>query len=318
MNRYEKSILDKRLGLHKLTLKQREDIINIYKKCSEEVVEKLKVAKKGTMNERYLGELKKSLESYRKDLTIDLEKATREYMRKAANLGVTPTKVYFEDMKIPMELRNTFSAMFTNLSESTVRMIASGNMYKDGRSLSSRIWNITGKNGSDIDTIIQMALGEQKSANELAKQLEKYINNGVGTKQKTRIPGINSDISYEAVRLARTSMAHAMTESSIQASLNNPYSRGLKWNLSGEHYSRIAKFGLTRDICDDYAEQNRYDMGQGVFPSKDYPVSHPNCLCYSTEKLEDIDKASDEIIDWINGAENKKLDEWARKNGFNV
>lgn len=315
---YEKEMLKKREKLIELTLEERKEIIDIYNKASEDVLKRLKSVKKGSMKERYLKELDKSLKNYKKKLNIELEKAIREYMRKAANLGISPTKEYFKNMQIPMTLKNSFSSMFTNLSPSVVRVIASGELYKDGKSLSSRIWNITNKNGNDIKAIIQNALIEQKNASDLAKELEKYIKSGVGTKQKTYVKGINRDISYEAVRLARTCMAHAMNEGSVQASMNNPFSKGLKWNLSSEHVPRLSKFGKTRDICDDYAEQNRYDLGTGVFPAKEYPIGHPNCLCYSCEIVEDIEKSSDEIIRWINGESNKKLDNWARRNGFEI
>ena len=317
-NKYIRAILNRRKQYIELTLDQKQEIINIYTAAGQEIKSRLTKAKKGSLNERYLKEMDKSISEYIEQLNIELDKSIRRYMQKAADLGVDEPSSYFEDMKIPMEVKQTFKSMFTNISDSTVKLLVSGGYYKDGKTLSSRIWNISKGSGKEIETIINIAIAEQKSTNELAKDLEKYIIDGVGTRQKTKIPGISSDICYEAVRLARTSIAHSYIESSVQGGMNNPYCLGLKWNRSSEHSARLARFGKTRDICDDYAEDDKYDLGAGVYPPKYYPIGHPNCLCYSTNVLVDIEIAESEIIDWINGSTNKKLDAWARRNGFTI
>lgn len=317
-NKYTKVLIIRRNKLLSLTLEQKQEIINIYIKASKDVLKRLENTKSKSLEERYLKELKKSIDEYENSLQIDLDKSIRKYIQKAADLAVEPSKDYFENMDIPFVTKQSFKSMFTNISDDVLKLLVQGGYYEDGKTLSTRIWNITKNNGKEIDNIIKVAIAEQKSTNKLAKELEKYIKDGVGTPQKTTLKGISKDISYQAVRLARTSIAHSFTEASVNADMNNPFNTGTKWNLSSQHVARLSKFGKTRDICDDYAEQNEYGLGKGVYPSKYYPIPHPNCLCYATSVNVNIDIASNEIIRWIKGEENKKLDEWAKRNGFNI
>lgn len=66
------------------------------------------------------------------------------------------------------------------------------------------------------------------------------------------------------------------------------YVEGIKWNLSAAYGSKMPYC----DICDEYATQNYYGLGQGVFNKSDLPLQHPNCICYMTsvvtKDLEDI------------------------------
>lgn len=318
INRYTKALIKRRNMLLSLTLEQKQEIINIYIKAGKDVVKRLETAKPKSLTERYLKEMKKAIDEYEKKLQIDLDKSIRKYMQKAADLGVDASKAYFEDMDIPLEIKKSFNSMFTNVSDDVVKLLVQGGYYEDGKTLSTRIWNISKSSGKEIDTIIKVAIAEQKSTNDLARELEQHIKTGVGRPQKTILRGISKDISYQAVRLARTSIGHCFVESSVESDMDNPFNIGTKWNLSSQHVPRLAKFGKTRDICDDYSEQNEYNLGPGVYPAKSYPIGHPNCLCYPTSVNVDINIASDEIVKWIKGGKNKKLDNWALRNGFDI
>ena len=62
-------------------------------------------------------------------------------------------------------------------------------------------------------------------------------------------------------------------------------------------------------ICDEYANQNDYGLGQGVFKKSNVPLQHPNCMCYMTSVItKDLEDIASEINDWIHGASNSKLD----------
>lgn len=317
MHQYPKSLIETREAFLKIAIQQQKEIIKIYKSASEDIEKKLISAKKGTLNERYLKELSKSIDKYRKELHKELNKKILEDIKYSANVGTEQGRKFFEDIDVEFKLKQSFIGMFTNISDDVVKLMVSGGFYKDKTTLSSRIWSLTEKNVRDIDKLINIAIAEQSSVNELSEKLVPYLR-GEGTKQKTLLKGINRNIAYEAVRLGRTSMAHAINEATIQSAMNNPFAHGIKWNLSSSHVERMSRFGKTRDICDEYAEQNRYNLGTGVFPPERTPVSHPNCLCHLIEVQVDVDEASKEIIKWINGASNPKLDKWARYNGFDV
>lgn len=317
MHPYPKSIIEARKAFLTLTLEQEKEIIAIYKRASIEIKERLLKSKRGTLEERYLKEMAKAIDAYRKELYINLSNRIRADIELGAEIGARQTKEFLENVAVNAKLKQSFVKMFANINDDVVRLMVSGGFYKDKRTLSSRIWSLTEKNVKDIDRIINIAVAEQKSVNQLATQLVPYLN-GEGTPQKTLLRGINRHLPYEAVRVGRTSMAHAANEASVQAAMNNPFSKGLKWNLSASHATRLGRFGKSRDICDEYAEQNSYDLGRGVYPPASYPVSHPNCLCYSTEVDVPVEEARKEIISWINGADNKKLDNWAKRNGFDI
>lgn len=306
MNLYQQKVLEGRKKFLNLAVRKEKEILSIYEEAAKDISERLSKAKAGSLNQRYLTELQKSVKQYTKELRQELSKAIGEGLKASSEIASNVQLSYFESMDLEEDLLSTFKKMFTQLPIKVVDTMVNGNYYKDGLTLNQRIWNITKRNGKDIDRIINVNIAQGRSAGELAKQLDEYINPNKILNQRTRIPGINKSISYNSARLARTSMTHANTESYIQGSYMNPFCTGLKWNLSSSHYSRqIAKLGP--DICDDYAGK--------IFKPDEYPVAHPNCLCYSTQEVEDTDKARDELIRWVKGENNSKLDKWLYEYG---
>src|SRR3712207_8740436 len=82
---------------------------------------------------------------------------------------------------------------------------------------------------------------------------------------------MSSKVSYQAQRLARTSITHSFAETTIENAKNNPFNIGIKWILSASHYEKqVKRHGP--DICDEYADK--------IFKPKDVPLQHPNCACY--------------------------------------
>ncbi|WP_298042866.1 EndoU domain-containing protein [uncultured Clostridium sp.] len=66
---------------------------------------------------------------------------------------------------------------------------------------------------------------------------------------------------------------------------------------------------LGEDECDDYANNDYYNLGQGNFPPAEVPVPHPNCLCIQTAVIpKSLDEIGEEIGDWLRSANNPNLD----------
>jgi hypothetical protein len=91
----------------------------------------------------------------------------------------------------------------------------------------------------------------------------------------------------------------------------NPFVEAYQWNNGTAN---------TCPLCIDLATQDRFGLGNGVFPKNEVPLDHPNGFCYITSIMssrDDVDKA---LIDWINGTGdvgmNQQLDEFARDMGF--
>jgi len=92
-------------------------------------------------------------------------------------------------------------------------------------------------------------------------------------RMKGRVPG---NISYEALRLARTEMTAAFGEGTIAAARVSPSYIGMKWVLSHSH--------PMVDMCDTLAEHDE-GLGRGVYsPGNEPPMpAHPNCYDEETE-----------------------------------
>lgn len=113
-------------------------------------------------------------------------------------------------------------------------------------------------------------------------------------------PNVPGGVSYAAMRLARTELNNAFKTSQELRYRDEPWARGMRWNLSNSH--------PVPDECNEYAEADDFGLGAGVYPFGHRPRSHPNCLCYLTP--EQIDE--DGFIDaFVNGDYNEYLDEKA-------
>lgn len=137
------------------------------------------------------------------------------------------------------------------------------------------------------------------SAWDLAKKIENYLapkgerfispysilKRGTG-KEVTFIPGKKipvGSVRYNALRIARTEMAEINRITVVQSTINEPYVKGHKWNLSRAHPKE--------DVCDDLANHDE-GLGKGVYKEGTILAkhSHPNCLCFITVALAKIDE----------------------------
>lgn len=307
MNEYEKRVLEGRKQFLRLTQQQEKELLEVYEEAAKRTVLKTLKSQTGTLTDRYLRELDKALVDYTKYLRANLDKVVKNTTKESAKIASNVQNTYMDMIAPTQDLKSSFNKMFTQLSDNVVKQLIGGKYYEDGKTLDKRLWNITEKNGKDIDKLIKVNIAQGTNAKELAKELQQYINPDKPLTAKTFQDGIDKNVSYQARRLARTSLTHAHSESYIQGSKMNPFSKGLKWNLSPSHSTRM--HGKT-DICDERATQNEFGLGQGVFPADECPIQHCNCLCYFTQEVIDVNKARDELIDWLNGEDNPKLDNW--------
>lgn len=177
--------------------------------------------------------------------------------------------------------------LFVTIPDLALRAVLS-RRYDDGLLFSERIWKL-GQFGATkiMDTVAEGVL-KGWSASDLSKALEKILRGKVieGIDYEQLAPfspsykyatAIRGDIRYNAMRLARTELAHAYSEASIQCAKIAPWVLGLKWNLSASHPKP--------DICDKWATDDLYGLGKGVYKPDRVPVDHPNGLCFLTDVL---------------------------------
>lgn len=116
-----------------------------------------------------------------------------------------------------------------------------------------------------VNREISKALLRGLSAEEFAKNVERLFKNNV--------PG---GVSYAAMRLARTEINNAFHFTQIRYTREMPWVTGYRWNRSGRANSRP-------HACSDYANNDGFNMGPGVFPKSEVPGKpHPQCLCFLT------------------------------------
>lgn len=131
------------------------------------------------------------------------------------------------------------------------------------RELSTRVYRHGALTSGRVQDKIRSGLVAGLSARELAKDVYEDIS-----------PTTPGGASYAAMRLARTEINNAFHEQQIKGA-NRPGVTGTKWNLSGSH--------KVPDECNIYAERDKHDMGNGVFPPGKVPDRpHPQCFCYLT------------------------------------
>jgi hypothetical protein len=171
---------------------------------------------------------------------------------------------------------------------------------KNGLGLSDRVWNSVKPFRNELEQAIGLAIGEGKSADNLAKEIQKYLNEP--NKLFKRVKGEDGKLSLSlaargykpgrgvyrssyknALRVARTETNMAYRTADHERWQKMPFVVGIEVRLSNSH--------PRYDICDPLA---------GRYP-KDFKFTgwHPQCLCFATPiMMEDdaYDKLEDQIL----------------------
>jgi hypothetical protein len=288
----------------------------LLKKLYEEVAEDLiKAAGKSKgFNKAWLNDYSKVVMIRLKELESNIYSLNEDSLKSSSQIAAAVQSTFFEyiEEKFQLDIPKELYKSIYSVPEDVVLKLISGNLYKDGKGLASRIWSSTNKMNRDINYVLAKGIANQKPYLEIIKDLEKYVDPTAKKpwNWKTVYPGVNKQVDYNAQRVLRTGMNHAFYLSTMESNKRNPYVDSVHWELSGQHYERqVKRFG--RDECDDYSEQDRYGLGTGNFPKDDVPIPHVQCMCSQygvvPKSMDDIGK---ELGDWLAGGSNKMLDEW--------
>ena len=143
----------------------------------------------------------------------------------------------------------------------------------EGLKISPNLW--ANNQTALIENQVMSAIVRGQSAISLAQNLEKFVLGGS--------IGMGHSIAYKTMRLARTEINTAYHESRRLSAMASPVVAGMQWRLSNRH----PKW----DVCDLLADQDLYQMGKGVYPPGQLPPKpHPNCICYTMDKLRSPDQ----------------------------
>lgn len=232
-----------------------------YERVAKELVNK---AYSGEVNKTWGNAYLRYVEKKLDQLGKQIEEMIREGITETSSIASNVNNDFIKKLSIQQEL---FESLYgTNYH--VIDKIVNGGLYKDNKSLSQRIWGYNEKALSNIQDILTDGIVNKRPLQEMCSQLEGYTGGG-----RSKVKAINNaygSMNSNALRLVRTSLNHAFTETMKDECRNNPFVEGYKWELSGMHYIRMPY----PDICDDYANHAE-GLGQGVFNKRNLPVPHP-------------------------------------------
>jgi len=165
--------------------------------------------------------------------------------------------------RLGVKMTNDFARSLLATAEAGLDSYISRRHYS--HTLSERVYRNGRKSVTAVESIINQALLQGRSATEIARLVRSYIN--------PRTPG---GLSYAAMRLGRTELNNAFHETSIRMASEDPFVARMRWNLSGSHPKP--------DICNELASKvNRRGWGPGEYSVGEVPRKpHPQCLCFTT------------------------------------
>lgn len=258
----------------KLAKKQEQQIKQIYNDMYKNLSKKLKKVNPGTLTERYLEELQKELAKEIKSTHNKVEKIVKKNIDKSTKLANNVQLDFFMQIneQYSLNMKETFSSMFSKIPKAAMDEILHGTAYKDRKGLSERIWQYTKKFDKDIDYIISEGIANKKTTYEIAKDLEIYVNpNSKKSWEWSNVyPKVSEKVDYNAQRLARTAVNHAFQQAQKRSCEKNPYVTGIRWVSAGIH-------GRTCTICSDRNNQ--------LFKVNEVQLDHPNGLCTTIPEI---------------------------------
>ena len=298
-----------------------KEIMGIYQRAAEDLARKAGQARSGGLTERWLSDYTKSLNDTIGQMRQDIYGAVKGGAANAAKLPVGVTEDFMAAAMERAGVDATFRGTLSRAPTDALRAIIDGRMYRDGVTLSRRIWNDTGRLQHGVEDVITQGLAQQASLTEISRALETYMepgerapvdirrlypNMGEPAKGGQPIPA-TYQVEYNSLRLARTAINHAYWGANKAAAKANPMCLGMQWILSPDHFSRqVEKWGP--DVCDDYAKHDE-GLGVGVYPVDKLPLPHPQCLCRQDQVLPTLDEAVDRLNKWVAGGSDSALDQ---------
>lgn len=282
----------------KITKEQEDEISKLYHQAYLELKKQMEAlplhegaTTSQSLRKTYLNKLTKQLKASYQSLGVGLEKQIKKGMGDTAQAVVHANDDWLKKAGLKIE------GAYSYVPRDIVSILSSGKLYGGGWTLSKAIWGDSQKKAHDIDQIVAIGVAENKSAYEIAKDLEKYVNPAAKKDWDWNkvYPGTSKKVDYNAQRLARTMVSHAYQQSLLATTKYNPFVTGYRWRAAG--VERTCEICMERD-------------GQ-LYSANDLPLDHPNGMCTFIAELSDnLTQVADRLGDWANGKEDPELDKW--------
>lgn len=280
----------------RLTAAQQKQIQKLYEDAAKEVAKQAAQAPRvpsDALRKQYLNQLQKQINEKLDQIRTEIESTVKDNMKQTAEAVVSDNIDFLREVGMPIE------GAFSHVPDEVVRAVATGQLYEGKWSLSRAIWKNTKRTQRDVQSVIAQGIAQNKSAYDIAKDLEKYIDPSARKEWDWSkvYPGTARKVDYSAQRLARTMVSHAYQQSFVRTTQKNPFVTKYKWVSAGG--ARTCEICAARD---------------GVEYSKtDLPLDHPNGMCTFIAVIEDsMTDIADRIADWALGGSDPELDTFAR------
>ena len=281
---------------NRLSEAQAKSIRDLYREASKEVgrwAERAPRVPSDALRKEYLNRLQGEINRELKGIERQLDGTVRNNMTEVVQATVGDAKAFAQNFGLSIQ------GAYSHVPTDIVRAVASGQLYEGNWTLSRALWLNTVETQRDVQSIVAKGILENKSAYDIAKDLEKYVNPDARKDWDWSkvYPGTRKVIDYNAQRLARTMVSHAYQQAFVRTTQKNPFITKYEWRASDSE--RTCQLCLDRD-------------GQ-YFAKDDLPLDHPNGMCTYLAVIEDdFNAIADRLADWAHGGEDPALDEWAK------
>ena len=278
----------------RLTASQQRQIQRLYENAAKEIAKQAEQAPRVTsdaLRKQYLNQLQNQLNEELDKIQAEVESTVKDNMKKTAEAVVSDNIDFLKEAGMPIQ------GAFSHVPDEVVRAVATGQIYEGKWSLSRAIWKNTKRTQKDVQSVIAQGIAQNKSAYDIAKDLEKYVNPSAKKEWDWSkvYPGTSKKVDYNAQRLARTMVSHAYQQSLLATTKYNPFVTGYRWRSAHTH--------RTCELCNERDGQ--------VYSAKNLPLDHPNGMCTFIAELSDsMSDIADRIGDWATGSKDPALDQW--------
>ena len=182
----------------------------------------------------------------------------------------------------------TLTGAFSHVPTDVVSQLISGKVYGGNWTLSRSLWKGGVKTTHDVQSVVAKGIAEQKSAYDIAKDIEKYLNPAAKKDWEWSkvYPGTNKKVDYSAQRAARTLIQHSYQLSYRRMVQDNPFVDGIIWHSAFNE--RSCQLCMDRDGT--------------IYKVGNEPLDHPMGLCYLESYIpKSMEEIADELGDWVDG-----------------
>ncbi|MGE7672970.1 hypothetical protein ACQKMV_05200 [Lysinibacillus sp. NPDC094403] len=310
MNEFEKLKLESRKLILERVLKQDAEVRAVVLRSLDRLIEKIKQLE---AEGRYYA-LPELLDAIITENAVITEKELKAVFSASAIVGVNAGMHQSREITLRLLIKANINvkpiiSSFFRISERAVDEMERRRIK--GLNLSERIWGHSKRINNILGTLAKDGIQNGEHPIEVAKRMQQYVKKGAGTlvseypNMMERIGHmVPDDLSYEALRLARTEIMGAYGVSSKMSAETLPSAQGIKWSTSNSN--------TACKKCQENAS-NDNGMGAGVYrfdELPDYPA-HPNCMCQLTPELENTDSFVDRLIEWTNNPISQQdIEQW--------